>query len=178
MAVHVKKVQRPPDNWIVQSYLFEILRGLTITAGHFIRNFGLHIAHRFGLLRHIRAGVVYQWPEEQRPISPKIRGRHRLTKRPDGTPRCVACYMCETACPADCIHIIPREVDDPLVEKAPAEFFIDYSLCIFCGFCVEACPEDAIRMDVMDFRLASYDRHRMFLNLEQLLNAEPTFDET
>lgn len=174
MTVQVKKVERPEPQWQVQIYLFEILRGLRVTTGHLLRNFTLHLAHFIGFLRDKRAGVVYQWPEEERPAAVRLRGRHRLTKRADGTPRCVACYLCETACPADCIHIIAKESPDPLIEKAPQEFFIDYSRCIFCGFCVEACPEDAIRMDVGDLRIAAYDRRDMTFNLEQLLQAKPT----
>ena len=174
MAVQVKKVRRPEANPAVQLYILEIGRGLWITARHFFRNFGIHLAHRFGMFRHRRAGVVVQWPEERRRAAYRLRGRHRLTRRADGTPRCVACYMCETACPAECIHIIAEEVPNPLIEKGPAEFFIDYSRCIFCGFCVEACPEDAIRMDVEDLRIAAYDRDQMTVNLDELLNAAPT----
>ncbi len=176
MAGRVKKVERPQENWIVQLYIIEITKGLLITARHFFRNFFLHIAHAFGFKKNVRAGVVYEWPEDPRPVSHRLRGRHRLTKRPDGSPRCVACYMCETACPADCIHIIPREVPDPFIEKAPAQFYIDYSRCIFCGFCVEACPEDAIRMDVFDFHLSAYRREDMVIDLKGLLEAESSIE--
>ena len=54
---------------------------------------------------------------------------------------------CPTVCPANCITIVPAEVDDKGVEKAPAIFEIDELRCVVCGLCVEACPCDAIRMD-------------------------------
>ncbi len=86
------------------------------------------------------------YPEERRRYSDRYRGAHILTARQDGTPRCVACYMCATACPADCIYIEPGQHPDPLIEKFPTRFEIDMLRCVFCGYCVEACPEEAIIM--------------------------------
>ena len=86
------------------------------------------------------------YPEERRRYSDRYRGAHILTARQDGSPRCVACYMCATACPADCIYIESGEHADPLIEKFPTRFEIDMLRCVFCGYCVEACPEEAIIM--------------------------------
>jgi len=46
-----------------------------------------------------------QYPEQKRTHSARYRGIHILTQRMDGTPKCVACYMCATVCPAECIFI-------------------------------------------------------------------------
>ncbi|MEA2036576.1 MAG: Fe-S cluster domain-containing protein [Nanoarchaeota archaeon] len=45
---------------------------------------------------------------------------------------CIACKLCENACPADAIH-----VKDNLAE-------ITYSKCTMCGKCVSACPRKII----------------------------------
>ena len=122
-----------------RSYLPEVVRGVWVTLGHFFHN----------LLgsRTTRPLQTVRYPEERRVYPPRFRGQHRLLAREDGSPRCVACYLCATACPAYCIHIVAAESPDPKIEKYPAAFEIDMLRCIYCGFCVEACPEDAIRMD-------------------------------
>src|SRR5215472_8547194 len=111
-----------------------------LTARHFFHNMKIHIAHLFGLKKNEKGMVTYQYPEERRPFSPRSRSRHRMTMREDGSPRCVACMMCETVCPAHCIYITAGEHPDPNIEKRPIKFDIDLGVCVFCGFCVEVCP--------------------------------------
>jgi NADH-quinone oxidoreductase subunit I len=108
------------------------------------------------------------YPEERRSYSDRYRGAHILTAREDGSPRCVACYMCATACPADCIYIEPKEVDDPLIEKAPARFEIDMLRCVFCGFCVDACPEEAIIMS-RETEICAFTREETIWGIERLM---------
>ncbi len=156
--------------WWERLYLPAVAQGLLLTAGHFWRNLGLHISHRVGLFRDIPAAVTIQYPEQQRVTAPRLRTRHRLTKRADGTPRCVACMMCETVCPARCIYIVAGEHPDPKVEKIPKSFDIDLGKCVYCGFCVEVCPEDAIRMDTQRHDIAAYSRDGMWLDIKELLH--------
>jgi NADH-quinone oxidoreductase subunit I len=159
-----------PLNIFERFYITEVIRGMAITAKHFLVNFPRHALRGVGIKIGKGRTVTIEYPEERKPLAPRLRTRHRLARREDGSPRCVACMMCETICPARCIHIIAMEHPDPDIEKAPKTFDIDLGVCVFCGFCVEACPEDAIRMDTGIVELASYTREGMMYRMEQLLN--------
>ena len=167
-----KVMRHKPLNFWESIYLPEVARGLWVTSRHFFRNLFIHTAHQVGLLKHLSAAVTIQYPEEIRPYAPRLRARHRLTRREDGSPRCVACMMCETVCPARCIYIVAEEHPDPNIEKRPKSFDIDLGKCVYCGYCVEVCPEDAIRMDTQIMSIAAYSREEMWYDMDRLLHPE------
>lgn len=158
MTATVRQLERPERDFWVQSYLPEIARGLVVTTRQLVRNL-------FGG----KDVVTIQYPEVKREYPARYRGLHRLTWRDDGQVRCVACMCCSTVCPANCIHIVAGEHEDPSIEKFPKSFVIDELRCIVCGLCVEACPCDAIRMDSGIHAHPFFERDKAFLNKEALM---------
>src|SRR5918992_1139704 len=127
-------------------YFPEVIRGLSITGYRFWRNLIVHALQKLGLAKDVQASVTVQYPEERSPYPDTFRGRHRLTLKDDDSVQCTACFLCATACPAECIYIEAGE-DLTSIEKYAVRYEIDTLRCIYCGLCVEACPCDAIRMD-------------------------------
>ncbi|MGQ9592181.1 MAG: 4Fe-4S dicluster domain-containing protein, partial [Planctomycetota bacterium] len=100
------------------------------------------------------------------------RGPPRLVRDFLGREACVACFLCETVCPARCIRIVSEPAPAPGRERRPKEFEIDLLRCAFCGLCEEVCPADAIALSGPP--LAPADRAgRARLGLEELLCPGP-----
>ena len=118
--------------------------------------------------------VTVQFPEQQPKLPPNYRGVHRLNRDEQGRVKCVACYMCSTACPAHCIDIVAAPSPWPDREKYPETFVIDELRCIYCGMCEEACPVDAIELTTL-YDLTGLSREEMMFDKEKLLSV---FDET
>ena len=127
-------------------------------------------------LRHLFGKkITVQYPEQKRNIRvDNHRGVHRLNRDEQDRVACVACFMCATACPANCIHIEGAEAPWDDREKYPVKFDIDELRCIYCGMCEEACPVDAIEL-TPDYQLVGRTRDEMILGKEELLSV---FDAT
>ena len=116
-----------------------------------------------------KAAATIQFPEEKRNTSRRYRGVHILTQREDGSPKCVACYMCATVCPAECIYIEAGERPEKSIEKYPTRFEIDLLRCVYCGFCVDACPEEAIIMS-RENDLVGTSRAELIIDRDRLMD--------
>ena len=142
-------------------YIPAIVEGLKTTIGHMFK-----------------PKITEQYPEQEPKLPANYRGVHRLNRDEAGRVRCVACYMCATACPAHCIDIVaapaPVEWQKDGREKYPETFVIDELRCIYCGMCEEACPVDAIELTTL-YDLTGLSREQMVFDKEKLLSV---FDVT
>jgi NADH-quinone oxidoreductase subunit I len=163
-AQDIHWVREPQLGLYEQLYLPAIVEGLRTTVRHASETI-------FG------SGVrTVQYPEEQPKLPANYRGVHRLNRDEQGRVKCVACYMCSTACPADCIDIVaaPAPPEWPDREKYPETFVIDELRCIYCGMCEQACPVDAIELTTL-YDLVGLSREEMMFDKEKLLGV---FDQT
>ena len=159
-----------PEMTAAQASFFpEVFKGLGTTLRHLVGSVG-------GSSRSGNKAMEY--PEQRRDDLPveeggihdaNFRGVHRLNRDEDGRVRCVACFMCATACPANCIHIEGKESPWDDREKYPVKFDIDELRCIFCGMCEEACPVDAIEM-TYTYDIVGLSRREMIFDKTKLLS--------
>jgi NADH-quinone oxidoreductase subunit I len=162
---------------VTEAFLPEIARGIGVSMKHFFKNTREMVRGERPdpVTERYDEGIsTISYPEQKRPYPDRFRGVHRLTQRDDGSPRCVACLCCSTACPAQCIYIDAGEYPEGDkrrgYERYPVKFVVDELRCIFCGYCVEACPCDAIRMDT-GTHAAPYDSRDQFIYRKDMLLA-------
>jgi NADH-quinone oxidoreductase subunit I len=119
-----------------------------------------------------RQPTTIQYPEERRQLPERFRGLHALHRYENGLERCIGCFLCAGACPAECIYIEAAE-NDPAHPVSAGERYarvyeIDELRCIFCGFCEEACPTGAITLEPV-FEISDYERGGLIYSKEMLL---------
>jgi NADH-quinone oxidoreductase subunit I len=161
MATRTVSVRRPAPlrhGWLHSAGA--ILVGLRVTTRHFFRNL-------WGFIRRKPTVFTVQYPEQRLEFPNAFRGMPVLVQMDNGKERCVACGLCEWACPTDCITIFPAETEDE-IERFPAVFDINMSRCMYCGLCEEACPEEAIVMS-QNVEIAAFSRRGTLWHKQDLL---------
>src|SRR5712672_21223 len=120
--------------------------------------------------------VTDDYPDAPPKFEERFRGVHELQRDVNGMEKCVACFLCAAACPANCIYIEAAENTDEKrvsgAERYAQVYNIDYNRCIFCGYCVEACPTDAITHG-HGFELATFNASNLVYRKEQMLAPAP-----
>jgi NADH-quinone oxidoreductase subunit I len=126
------------------------------------KGFSITLKHLFG------KKFTRSYPEVPTPLPERYRGMQKLNIDEEGRVKCVACFLCETNCPADAIRIEAAPAPWPDRDKYPSRFDLDLLRCVFCGYCEEACPIDAI---VLTNKIPPVHttREAFVLNKEQLL---------
>jgi NADH-quinone oxidoreductase subunit I len=148
-----------------------IVRDITDAAGALAKGFATTFKEM------LSPTTTENYPTEPAHLEDRYRGLHILRRDENGLEKCVACFLCAAACPANCIYIEAAEnTSDHRIsaaERYAKVYNIDYNRCIFCGYCVEACPCDAITHG-HGLEIAAYDTNTLVYRKEQLLDPVPT----
>ncbi len=148
----VRWVEEPRIGFWERLYLPAIAEGLVTTVKHLFKR-----------------KITVQFPEQVPKLPPHFKGVHRLNRDEQNRVKCVACYMCATACPAHCIDIVAAPSPWADREKYPETFVIDELRCIYCGMCEEACPVEAIELTGL-YDLTGLSREEMIFDKTKLLS--------
>jgi len=172
--VKVKYVERPNLTILERIFFLDFIKGLKVTFKNLIKK-----------------TITTKYPYEKLTPPKRFRGAHAhrvkdgneppsfsvLEKFMDintGESRCVACYMCQQACPVPSLFKI-EAVQLPNGKKKVVRFDMNLLNCLFCGLCVDACPVDCIIMTDI-YELADYQRKNCVIHKDDMSERGRDYD--
>jgi len=172
--VKVKYVARPKLSNMERIFFIDFIQGLKTTFKNLLRK-----------------TITTRYPYEKLTPPKRFRGTHahrvKDGKEPpsfvvlekfmeihEGESRCVACYMCQQACPIPSLFRIEAE-QLPNGKKRVTRFDMNLLNCLYCGLCVDACPVDCIIM-TDEFENASDKRADCVIHMDDMCERGVSFD--
>ena len=146
-------VPRPPEDGRLARIargIRSLAKGMRVTMGYFLRPSRI---------------VTEQYPENRATLkmTDRFRGNLEMVHDANGDHDCIACGLCEKACPNASISVLCTK--SLAGKKVLGTYVWRMDSCTLCGLCVEACPTGAIRMG-REFENATTDK----ASLERVLN--------
>lgn len=109
-----------------------------------------------------------QYPENRKELKmfDRFRGTLTMPHNENNEHHCIACGLCQMACPNDTINVVSKtiETEDGKKKRILDRYEYNLSSCMFCMMCVNACPHNAITFD-QNFEHAAFDKSKLLLQL-------------
>lgn len=118
----------------------------------------------------LRKKTTEQYPENRATLklSERFRGTLVMPHNEQNEHHCIACGLCQLACPNDTIRVVSEtvETEDGKKKKQLVKYEYDLGACMFCQLCVNACPHNAITFG-QEFEHAVFDRSKLVKTLNR-----------
>jgi NADH-quinone oxidoreductase subunit I len=138
----------------MKNRLREIARGLG----------SLFTGMRLTIGQFFKRDVTVQYPHQALEMPSRFRGHIELMlDEESGRAACIACKLCEKACPSDCIAVEGVKPEGG-GKKRVTEYRLDFTRCSLCAACVEACKSEAIRFS-REYNLAGRSKEEFQMDL-------------
>ena len=143
--VRVKYVERPVLKTYEKVLFIDFLIGMKTTIKNFLRKTvtTIYPIEKLTPPKRFRGTHAHRIKDGNEP--PSFLVLEKFMEIHEGESRCVACYMCQQACPMPTLFKI-EAVQLPNGKKRVTTFDMNLLNCLYCGLCVDACPVDCIIM--------------------------------
>ncbi len=126
---------------------------------------------RLTIAQFFKKDVTVQYPHQSLEMPARFRGHIELVLDEEtGKAACIACKMCEKACPSECI-VVDGVKPEGKGKKVVTEYQLDFTRCSLCAACVEACKSEALRFS-REYNLAGRSKDDFHMDLLKRLDAQ------
>lgn len=172
--VKVKFLERPNLSIWERVLFIDFIKGMKVTLKNFLQK-TITTKYPYEKLtppKRFRGAHAHRVKDGNEPPSFSVLGKFMEINYNES--RCVACYMCQQACPMPTLFKI-EAVQLPNGKKKVTKFEMNLLNCLYCGLCVDACPVDCLIMTDV-YETADYKREKCVIKMDDMSQRGQDFD--